>query len=98
MLSLIVPRFRGHRLRRLAQALRIRPYRIHLDAMGSAAWLQCDGERSVGEITARLEELFSGQEQLDDRLRLFFGQLARGGFLELRRVVAGAVPTAEKRG
>lgn len=61
---------------------RSQDFHIHLDELGSAAWLQADGRRTILEIGNILTEKFpAGIEQLEGRLAKFFAMLARDGFV-----------------
>ena len=61
---------------------RSQDFHIHLDGLGSAAWLQADGRRTILEIGAALKEQSpAGIEQLEGRLAKFFAMLARDGFV-----------------
>lgn len=61
---------------------RSQDFHIHLDELGSAAWLQADGRRSILEIGAVLKPVFAGKiEPAEPRLAKFFAMLARDGFI-----------------
>ena len=55
---------------------------IHLDPIGSAVWLLCDG-RKVSEIQADLARRFPGQEDIGRRLGSFLGTMVSKGMLRL---------------
>ena len=58
--------------------------RIHLDEFGSAAWLEADGRRTVGEIVARLRPHFGEAiEPAETRVSQFFVLLSHNGFVAL---------------
>jgi hypothetical protein len=57
-------------------------FHIHLDELGSAAWLQADGRRTILEIGGLLKAEFAGKiEPAEQRLAKFFAMLARDGFV-----------------
>jgi hypothetical protein len=61
---------------------RSQDFHIHLDELGSAAWLAADGRRSILEIRAALPPGGAGGiEQAEPRLAKFFAMLARDGFI-----------------
>lgn len=61
---------------------RSQDFHIHLDELGSAAWLQADGGRTILEIGAILKAEFAGRiEPAEQRLAKFFAMLARDGFV-----------------
>ena len=82
--SVLVPRFRHPRLRRWCERLRLPPYRVHLDDVGSFVWLHCDGSVPMEEIGQRLSEAFGERVQpVEQRLATFFQQLQRAGMVSL---------------
>jgi hypothetical protein len=57
-------------------------FHIHLDDMGSAAWLQADGQRSIQQISEILKGEFAAKiDPAEPRLAKFFALLARDGFV-----------------
>jgi hypothetical protein len=64
---------------------RSQDFHIHLDDLGSAAWLQADGRRTVLEISAILRRNFADKvEPAEQRLAKFFAMLAKDGFVRWR--------------
>ena len=71
---------------------RSQDFHIHLDELGSAAWLATDGQRTILEISAVLKQVGTGMtppdgaviEQAEGRLAKFFALLARDGFVRWR--------------
>jgi len=61
---------------------RSQDFHIHLDELGTIAWLSADGRRNLLEIAASLQ-LPSGEklEQVEQRLVHFFALLARDRFV-----------------
>lgn len=79
---LVVPKF-GAAGTRLLRLFRLSPTaRLRLDAMGSAAWVACDG-RTVGDVLGDLRTRFPGEHDLERRLGLFVSQLVDRGLLVL---------------
>ncbi len=67
----------------LAPRLRNPVYRVHLDAVGSEVWKQCDGSRTVAEIVEHMKATFGEDvEPVFERLTLFLAQLYRGRFIQ----------------
>jgi hypothetical protein len=61
---------------------RSQEFHIHLDELGSAAWLAADGRRDILEIGAELKGEFAAKiEPAEPRLAKFFVLLARDGFV-----------------
>ena len=64
---------------------RSQEFHIHLDGLGSAAWLAADGSRSILDIGVVLKQ--GGAAAIDSaepRLAKFFAMLARDGFVRWR--------------
>jgi hypothetical protein len=60
-------------------------FHIHLDDLGSAAWLETDGQRTILQIGAILKQTFAAKiEPAEPRLAKFFALLARDGFVRWR--------------
>jgi hypothetical protein len=80
-----VPRFRSRWLGWLQRRLKKPCFQLHLDRIGSAVWLACDGESTVGDIGKRLKERFGDEiEPLWDRLAIFMRQMRSGRLIELK--------------
>jgi hypothetical protein len=61
---------------------RSQDFHIHLDELGSAAWLQADGRRTILEISAILRQALAAKiEPAEARLAHFFALLARDRFV-----------------
>jgi hypothetical protein len=60
---------------------RSQDFHIHLDDLGSAAWLAADGRRTILDISVALKQGCGGIEQFEPRLAKFFAMLARDGFV-----------------
>ena len=64
---------------------RSQDFHIHLDDLGSAAWLETDGQRTILQIGAILKQAFAAKiEPAEPRLAQFFALLARDGFVRWR--------------
>ena len=60
-------------------------FHIHLDDLGSAAWRESDGQRTILQISAILKQTFAARiEPAEPRLARFFAMLARDGFVRWR--------------
>jgi len=60
-------------------------FHIHLDDLGSAAWLETDGQRTILQISVILKQAFAAKiEPAEPRLARFFAMLARDGFVRWR--------------
>jgi len=61
---------------------RSQDFHIHLDGLGSAAWLAADGQRSILDIGVILKQGGAGAiASAEPRLAKFFAMLARDGFV-----------------
>lgn len=60
-------------------------FNIHLDKLGTSAWLLIDGKRSVYEINEKMKEEF-GEDlyQAEQRLCLFFTLLKKNKFVDFK--------------
>lgn len=57
-------------------------FHIHLDELGSAAWLEADGNRTIWEISQVLRERFGERaEPCAERVAHFFSLLYRNRFV-----------------
>ncbi|MCU0237313.1 MAG: PqqD family peptide modification chaperone [Acidobacteria bacterium] len=63
---------------------RSQDFHIHLDDLGTAAWLAVDGRRTVLEIASSLQQGSGGLAQAEQRLAKFFALLARDKFIVLK--------------
>jgi hypothetical protein len=64
---------------------RSQDFHIHLDELGSAAWLAADGQRTILDISAALtRDGAVPVQQAETRLAKFFALLARDGFISWR--------------
>jgi hypothetical protein len=83
---LIKEKTKNKLLKKLISALgRSQDFHIHLDELGSAAWQEADGQRTVLAIGAALKEKFpAGVAQAEARLAKFFVLLVRDGFVRWR--------------
>ncbi len=65
-------------------------FRIHLDRIGSCAWLLTDGKRSIYDIHREMKAEF-GEElhQSEQRLCFFFAMLQKNKFLDFDNLDRG---------
>jgi hypothetical protein len=64
---------------------RSQEFHIHLDDLGSAAWLAADGRRTILEIAAAMNvSCAAAVEQAEGRMARFFAMLARDKFVVLK--------------
>jgi hypothetical protein len=64
---------------------RSQDFHIHLDELGSAAWIQVDGQRTILAISRILKQTFAEKvEPAEKRLAHFFALLARDHFVRWR--------------
>lgn len=83
LVVLLVPRFRRGPLKRWLQPRLKRPHmRVTLDEIGTAVWENCDGKKTVREISDILKERFGEKiEPLEPRMKVFFTQLFKSQFV-----------------
>ncbi len=64
LVTVLVPKFTSRLARRWFVPLLAQPdMRVHLDALGSYVWRQCDGVASVRAIGERVAERFGGDPE-----------------------------------
>jgi hypothetical protein len=64
LVTVLVPKFTGRFTRRWFVPLLAKPdMRVHLDALGSFVWRQCDGLATVRAIGDRVAEQFGGERE-----------------------------------
>ncbi len=64
LVTVLVPKFTGRFSRRWLVPLLAKPdMRVHLDAVGSFVWRQCDGALTVRAIADRVAERFGGEPE-----------------------------------
>lgn len=80
---LIKEKTRNRLLKKIISLLgRSQDFHIHLDELGTAAWLQADGQRSILAISAAMKQLFAEKvEPAEARLAQFFAMLAKDRFV-----------------
>jgi len=83
--TLLVPRYgRNSFSRWFERRMRTRPFKVHLDDVGTFVWQKCDGETRVAEIADGLREEFGERiEPAEDRLVQFLTDLVRGRFVSV---------------
>lgn len=64
LVTVLVPKFTGRFARRWFVPLLAKPdLRVHLDAVGSFVWGQCDGTATIREIAGRVTARFGGDAE-----------------------------------
>ena len=83
---LLKPKYRNAILTRLLLPYMKKPYyKIMLDEIGSYFWQNCDGSRTIKEISELQEQKFGeAVKPLYDRISLFLGTLQRSRFIVLK--------------
>ncbi|MBX3042552.1 MAG: PqqD family protein [Candidatus Kapabacteria bacterium] len=86
LIDVLVPRFTDKILGKILQPKLKNPYiRANLDELGSAAWLEIDGKRKVGEIINLLDSSLGDKIQpAQQRVTLFLSYLHRNGFINFK--------------
>jgi len=81
LVTVLVPKFTGRFASRFVMPLLKKPrIRMHLDAVGSAVWLACDGRTTVAELTTLVGTRFHMDPAASGkRVALFLRQLSREG-------------------
>ncbi len=81
---LLRPRFGAARAGRWLQNwLRLSPYKIRLDEVGTLVWKSIDGQTPLAEVAERLRREFGAKvEPAEKRLEQFVRQMTRGRLIE----------------
>jgi hypothetical protein len=89
--TLLVPRYgRNSFSRWFERRMRTKPFKVHLDDVGTFVWQRCDGETRVAEIANGLREEFGERiEPAEDRIVEFLTDLVRGRFVSVDADRAG---------
>ena len=83
--SVQIPRFRSRLMGWYQRRLKRPCLQLHLDDVGSAVWLACDGQRSVAQIGRELKARFGDDvEPVWDRLAIYIKQMRAGRLIELQ--------------
>jgi hypothetical protein len=76
---------------------RSQDFHIHLDELGSAAWMQADGQRTILAISQALKRTFAEKvEPAETRLAHFFALLARDRFVRWKSEQDSGAPSLKK--
>jgi len=83
--TVLIPKFRSRWMGWLQKRLPKPHLHLQLDGVGSAVWLDCDGQRRVSDIGDRLKARFGDEvEPVWDRLGLFIRKMHEGDLIDLR--------------
>lgn len=83
LIDVLVPRFTDKILGKILQPKLKKPFiRANLDELGSATWLEINGEKKVSEIIKNLDATMGDIIQpSQQRITLFLSNLYRNGFI-----------------
>lgn len=84
LVSILIPKFKNKFLVQYIMSRLKHPYiKLKLDEIGSAVWLEIDGQKKVGEIAEILEQKFGERIQpIEGRLSKFLIELKSHGFID----------------
>ncbi len=68
----LIPKYRSRWMGWLQRRLKRPFYLLHLDEIGSAFWLACDGQRNISAICARVKERLAMLRYGIDDIRVYF--------------------------
>lgn len=76
LVMIVFPKFKSRFLRKLIPKNKPQDFKISLDKLGSAVWLEIDGKKKVSEIIEKLEKQI-GEEisPAEERISKFLTQL-----------------------
>lgn len=89
LIDVLVPRFSDKIFGKLLQPRLKNPYiRANLDELGTATWLEIDGNKQVGEIISNLNNKMGDKIQpANQRITLFLSHLHRNGFISFKEFI-----------
>ena len=95
LVTVLVPKFTGTLSTRLLMPLLAKPnIRMHLDAVGSAVWMACDGRTTVAQLAGVVRDRFgSTAEEARERVERFVRSLAREGSVSFIAPAEAAGPS-----
>jgi len=90
-ICLIVPKFQKRWMRDFfISGHRKKHFTIYLDELGTATWLEIDGEKSVQQISDRLKTKLDEQiqplDEVEDRVTKFLSQLYEQRYITFREL------------
>lgn len=80
---LVRPKLLAPRWAWLVRMMKRPAFRVKLDPRGTAAWVACDGRRTVAQVATQVAATFPGDADTLGRTTRFLLELARGGFIRL---------------
>ena len=85
LVSITIPRFKKEWMAKIFLSKnKTNEIRVDFEANGTAVWLQIDGEKSVKEILSALNEVAQTEEDYNNRVVLFLGNIYRSGFIDIK--------------
>jgi len=83
IVMIVFPKFKNHFLKKLIPQNKSQDFKISLDKLGSAVWLEIDGKKKVFEIIEKLEKQI-GEEisPAEERISKFLTQLYSYKFIK----------------
>ena len=85
LVSITIPRFKKEWMAKLFLSKNKKnEIRVDFEVNGTAVWLQIDGKKSVKEILAALDDVAQLEEDYNNRVILFLGNIYRSGFIDVK--------------
>jgi hypothetical protein len=83
LVSLKVPKFNSNLGTTFCKIIRKdQNFTANMDKIGSAVWKNCDGKKTVKQILAKIKKEFPKEENIDQRLILFFQQMRNLNYID----------------
>ncbi|MEF8848229.1 MAG: PqqD family protein [Candidatus Thermoplasmatota archaeon] len=83
LVELKVQKFKGKLGKSFLKLFRLKnEFSAKMDKIGTVVWLNCDGEKTVGDILEILKEKFPKEDNIEKRLFLFLQQMHQLGYIK----------------
>jgi hypothetical protein len=88
LINILVPKFTNKIMANLLMPRIRHPYiKANMDEIGTATWLEIDGQQNVRQIADNLAEKFGDKIQpVYERLTMFLTQLYKAGFILFKEI------------
>jgi len=87
LVTLVIPKFKNEKWNNYLLSPRKRFFRIALDEIGTAVWMQIDGTKKVTEICKQVFDIYGVKIMpVDQRVTKFLTMLYEGKYISFREI------------
>ncbi|HOY31509.1 MAG TPA: PqqD family protein [Bacteroidales bacterium] len=87
LVTLVVPKFKNEKLNNFLLGARKRFFKIALDELGTAVWLNIDGQRKVADICQKVFEMHGNKIMpVEQRVTKFLTMLYEGRYITFAEI------------